>query len=117
MRIEGDDFDICEFCKAILLPSMYEFCPGHDGLLKLSLFGRIGDTTLSREKSIHIMAECILRNYLATPSQLRALVIPTERLRWAVAYDAAIEWIVAAGGHAVCEQVTRIRLGLTSSQA
>jgi hypothetical protein len=107
---------ICEFCSANLERPLDRFCPGHAAMLQYQFLSLIGTPELSapenREKLIHFIAEAVLRGFMVTAPRLGPNVSGGTRLRWAVAYDAALEWIVAAGGNAVWEKVTRARLGL-----
>jgi hypothetical protein len=110
--------NVCEFCKAKLESPFDKFCPGHEAMLRYQFLLLRGAPELSgpddREKLVHFIAEAITRSYMVSPPRLPANATGGDRLRWAMAYDAALEWIVAEGGNAVWEKVTRARLGLDS---
>lgn len=104
---------ICEFC-GIELHGPFSFCDSHQSFLKLEMMGRIGEETLTnnREQLVYFLAECILRGYLPSINMLHERLKGITLLKWGVAYENAIEWIVHSTGREVYERVVATRLGL-----
>jgi hypothetical protein len=99
---------VCDFCGD-LTPKAKNEHVNCVGMLKFLLFEFLGHTGYTQEKRVHVVAECLTRNYIQG-GEFTYRLTDVNRMQWAVAYDTAVDWIVRDGGYAVLARVTRERL-------